>query len=232
MRASKLLPNSIILRNCRRILWIELQKICNLCDTAMKRFSLSVSLVCLLVLRATTGRALPPDDIAAAGSSWVEWDRSTDRIVSASSDTGAAYPRAKQLSNGEILLGYHHGGILGDYGDSVTLRKSRDGGATWYQTEQVEGPNERGFYGFCNPDFIELGGGRVMLVSAARGKADPFSRDEFVSECRHGGLRVRFSNNYGSSWGPPRMIVAGRGRLWEPSIARLPSGGTGNFLRQ
>ena len=157
-------------------------------------------------------------------ASWVQWDPATERVVSAPHDTGAASPRARQLSNGEILLVYHHGESYGNCGSRVTVRKSRDGGASWYQTQQVDGPKERGFWGFSNPDFVELGGGRLLLVSAARGKADPDSGNGFLSECQHSGLRLRFSDNDGTSWGPPRMIAAGRGRVWEPSIVRLPTG--------
>ena len=177
----------------------------------------------LLAQHAVPALAAPLDSEATAAS-WVQWDRTTDHVVSAPNDTGAAAPRARQLSNGEILLAYHHGEMLGNCGSRVTLRRSRDGGATWYQTREIDGPGERGFWGFSNPDFIELGHGRLMLVSAARGKADPRSKDGFLSECQHSGLRVRFSDNYGATWGPPRMIAAGRGRVWEPSIVRLPSG--------
>ena len=170
----------------------------------------------LLILRTASARG--------DAASWVEWDRATERVVSAPHDTGAASPRARQLSNGEILLVYHHGESYGNCGSRVTARKSRDGGATWCQTQEIDGPRERGFWGFGNPDFIELGHGRLLLVSAARGKADPGSGNGFLSECRHSGLRVRFSDDYGASWGPPRMIAAGRGRVWEPSIVRLPDG--------
>ncbi len=161
---------------------------------------------------------------AAADAPWVQWDRQSDQVISASNDRGAAYPRAKQLSNGDILLAYHHGDGPGNCGSWIALRTSRDGGATWRDTRRVDGPNERGFWGFSNPDFIELSPGHLMLVSAARGKADPQSRDPFISECKHSGLRVRFSNDYGKSWGSPRLIAAGRGRVWEPSIVALPSG--------
>ena len=174
-----------------------------------------IVLLGLLILRAVPASGDP--------ASWVRWDRATERQVSAARDTGAASPRAHQLANGEILLVYHHGESYGNCGSRVTARKSRDGGLSWYQTQEIDGP-ERGFWGFGNPDFIELGGGRLLLVSAARGKADPGSRDWFLSECQRSGLRVRFSDNYGASWGPPRMIAAGRGRLWEPSVVRLPSG--------
>ena len=166
----------------------------------------------------------PWSALGQTAASWVEWDRATERAVSAPRDTGAASPRARQLSNGEILLVYHHGEAYGNCGSRVTARKSRDGGATWYQTQEIDGPREHGFWGFSNPDFIELGHGRLLLVSAARGKADPASRDWFLSECQRSGLRVRFSDNDGTSWGPPRMIAAGRGRVWEPSIVRLPGG--------
>ncbi len=155
---------------------------------------------------------------------WVAWDRGSDRVVSAAGDTGAACPRARQLSNGEILLAYHHGEAFGNCGSRVTLRRSRDGGATWYQTQQVDGPEGKTCWGFSNPDFIELGHGRLMLVSAARGRADPHSNNPFLSECQRSGLRVRFSDNDGATWGPPRMAAAGQGRVWEPSIVRAPNG--------
>ena len=159
----------------------------------------------------------------ASADPWVEWDRASDRVVSAAHDTGAACPKARQLANGEIVLAYHHGESFGNCGRRVTLRQSRDGGATWYRTQQVEAP-ERGFWGFSNPDVVELPRGRLLLVTAARGKADPASRDPFGSECQRSGLRLRFSDDGGASWGPPRMIAAGRGRVWEPSVARLPGG--------
>ena len=172
----------------------------------------------LLVLPA----AFPSGALAAAP--WIEWDHATDRAISAPDDTGAAAPRARELSNGEILLVYHHGEALGNCGSRVTLRRSRDGGATWCQTQEIDGPGEKGLWGFSNPDFIELGKGRLMLVSAARGRAEPHASDVFLSECRRSSLRLRFSNDYGATWGPPRMIAAGRGRVWEPSIVRLPGG--------
>ncbi len=155
---------------------------------------------------------------------WIEWDHASDHVVSAPRDKGAASARARQLSNGEILLAYHHGELFGDCGSRITVRKSRDRGATWYQTQEVDGPGERGFWGFSNPDVIELGAGRLLLVSAARGKADSGGGNGFLSECRHSGLRLRTSDNYGATWGPPRMIAAGRGRIWEPSLVRLPDG--------
>ena len=175
----------------------------------------SLFLLCWLTLWSASARAEP---------SWVQWDHASDRVISAPGDNGAAAPRAQQLSNGEILLVYHHGEALGNCGSRVTMRRSRDGGTTWYRTQEIDGPNEKGFWGFSNPDFIELGHGRLMLVSAARGKADPHSPDEFLSECKRSGLRVRFSDNYGLTWGPPRMVAAGRGRVWEPSIVSLPNG--------
>ncbi len=160
---------------------------------------------------------------SAGAADWIEWDRASDHVVSSAHDTGAACPKARQLSNGDILLVYHHGESYGNCGSRVTLRKSRDQGATWYQTQEVESP-ERGFWGFSNPDVIELGHGRLMLVTAARGKADPDSRNGFLDECRRSGLRLRFSDDDGTTWGPPRLIAAGRGRVWEPAIARLPGG--------
>ena len=176
----------------------------------------------MLVCLTPSGRAADPG--AETSSSWIEWDRSSDHVVSVPGDTGAAYPRARQLSNGEILLAYHAGESVGNFGSRVVLRRSRDGGATWDRTQEIDGPGERGYWGFCNPDLLELSPGRVLLVSAARAKAAPFARDIPLSESQRGGLRVRFSSDYGATWGPPRTLAAGRGRLWEPSVVRLPGG--------
>ena len=199
----------------------------------MHDFRTNLLFCLLLAISLVPGRAARGrDDADASPSSWITWDPASDQVVSAPNDTGAAAPRARQLSNGEILLAYHHGEALGNCGSRVTLRRSRDGGVTWYRTEEIDGPRERGFWGFSNPDFIELGRGRLMLVSAARGKADPRSPDVFLSECERSGLRVRFSNDYGLTWGSPRLVAAGRGRVWEPSIVSLPRRRTGNLLRQ
>lgn len=157
----------------------------------------------------------------AQAEPWVEWDPNTDHVVS-HTDNAAAYPRAKRLSNGDIMLGYHYGTKMGTFGTYVTLRKSRDGGKSWYMTDDVERP-EADFWGFSNVDFVELGGGRMILVTAARGKPEP-GRPQFLSECERSELRIRFSDNYGATWGPPHGIARGRGRLWEPAFANLPNG--------
>jgi hypothetical protein len=161
--------------------------------------------------------------MAASATDWITWDRATDRVVS-HTDKAAAYPRALRLSNGDILLGYHHGGGAGEYGASVTLRRSRDDGKTWADTRDIEGPEEPQFWGFSNVDFIELGGGGEMLfVTAARGKAEP-GKDVFLSECERSELRLRFSNDYGVTWDKPISAARGRGRVWEPSLVQLPGG--------
>ena len=161
--------------------------------------------------------------MVALAEEWIAWDRATDRVVS-HTDKAAAYPRARRLSNGDILLGYHHGGGQGEYGTSVTLRRSRDGGKTWTETRDVEGPEDPQFWGFSNVDFIELGSdGEMLFVSAARGKAEP-GRDVFLSECERSELRLRFSSDYGVTWGKPIAVARGRGRVWEPSLVQLPGG--------
>ena len=159
----------------------------------------------------------------AYGADWVEWDHASDRVVSAAHDTGAACPKARQLSDGEVLLTYHHGESFGNCGSRVTVRRSRDGGATWFQSQEVESP-ERGYWGFSNPDVVELGRGRLLLVTAARGRADADSASGFLDECRRSGLRLRFSEDFGATWGPPRAVAVGQGRVWEPAVARLPGG--------
>lgn len=161
--------------------------------------------------------------VSSSAADWVSWDRASDRVVS-HTDKAAAYPRARRLSNGEILLGYHHGGGAGEYGTWVTLRRSNDGGKTWSETRDVEGPEEPQFWGFSNVDFIELGSaGEMLLVAAARGKAEP-GKNVFLSECERSELRLRFSGDYGVTWGKPVAVARGRGRVWEPSLVRLPGG--------
>ena len=153
---------------------------------------------------------------------WITWDRATDRVVS-HTDEAAAYPRGRRLSNGDILLGYHHGAGAGEYGAFVTLRRSRDGGKTWSDTRDIERPEEPRFWGFSNLDFMELGGGEMLFVTAARGKALP-GKDVFLSECERSERRLRFSRDYGATWGAPIAVAPGRGRVWEPSLVQLPSG--------
>lgn len=162
--------------------------------------------------------------IAGDDATWVEWDSSSDHVVSQTTDKSSAYPRCKVLSNGEVLLSYHHGDALGHFGSRITLRKSRDGGKNWYSTIEVDGPEANDFWGFTNPDFVELGKGTVLLASSARGKAEP-GQPIFASECKRSELRLRFSDDFGASWGPPISVARGRGRLWEPSLVKLPNKG-------
>jgi hypothetical protein len=93
------------------------------------------------------------------------------------------------------------------------------------ETRDVEGPEEPRFWGFSNVDFIETRAapGEMLLVTAARGKAEP-GKDVFLSECERSELRLRFSHDYGASWGEPIGIAKGRGRVWEPSLVCLASG--------
>ncbi len=186
---------------------------------AKSRFHLSVALSATFLAWSLWRAAAIVSDPA----DWVAWNRATDRVVS-HTDDAAAYPRAKRLANGDILLGYHHGGGLGEYGTFVTLRRSRDGGATWLETRDVEGPEGERFWGFSNVDFLELDPrGHMLLVSAARGKAEP-GKPEFLSECERSELRLRFSADFGATWGAPIRVARGRGRVWEPSAVRLPTG--------
>ena len=165
---------------------------------------------------------VPANVLAVNPAPWIEWNPKSDRIVS-HTDKAAAYPRAKRLSNGDLLLGYHHGGGLGEYGTWVALRKSRDGGVSWSDARDIEKPEPPEFWGFSNIDFIELAPGRLLLVTAARGKAVP-GEPEFLSECKRSALRIRFSDDFGESWSTPAHIARGRGRVWEPSVVKLPDG--------
>jgi len=173
-------------------------------------------------LRAALALAFALHQITASAADWITWDRATDRVVS-HTDKAAAYPRGRRLSNGDILLGYHHGAGAGEYGTFVTLRRSRDDGKTWIDTHDIERPEEPRFWGFSNVDFIELGGGEMLFVTAARGKAEP-GKNAFLSECERSELRLRFSRDYGVTWDAPISVARGRGRVWEPSLVQLPGG--------
>lgn len=159
--------------------------------------------------------------IADGDAAWVEWDRTSDHVVSRPEDKGAGYPRCKQLSNGEFLLSYHHGEALGHFGSRITVRLSRDDAKTWYSSKELDGPEPNDFWGFTNPDFIELDKGVVLLASAARGRAEP-GQNVYLSESRRSELRLRISTDFGNSWGPPLTVARGRGRLWEPCLVKLP----------
>ncbi|RYD66558.1 MAG: exo-alpha-sialidase, partial [Verrucomicrobiaceae bacterium] len=178
----------------------------------------------LFLIPLLTLAAFELSSITTPAAEGIIWDRSTDRTVS-HTDKAAAYPRGRRLSNGDILLGYHHGGGAGEYGTYVTLRRSRDGGKTWSETRDVEKPEDPRFWGFSNVDFLETGGvaGEMILVTAARGKAEP-GKDVFLSECERSELRLRFSRDFGASWGGPVSVAGGRGRVWEPSLVKLPGG--------
>jgi len=162
-------------------------------------------------------------EVAAADddSGWIEWDRSSEHVVSRSEDQGAAYPRCRALSNGDILLSYHFGESLGHFGTRVAIRKSRDGGKAWYSTNEVDTPEPNDFWGFTNPDFVEIGKGVVLLASAARGRAEP-GKPVFSSECERSEIRLRVSDDFGETWKPPTTVARGRGRLWEPCLVKLP----------
>jgi hypothetical protein len=178
----------------------------------VKRIAILVS----VVTHVAASFAADPDE------AWVRWNPPSDHIVS-HTDQAAAYPRAKRLSNGEILLGYHHGGGLGEYGTFVTLRRSRDGGRSWWDTRDIEMPEPPEFWGFSNVDFIEIAPGRILLVTAARGKALP-DEPEFLGECQRSALRIRMSDDFGVTWSAPMHVGKGRGRVWEPSVVRLADG--------
>ena len=130
---------------------------------------------CLLISpfgEAHAGSVVGDATDTGTADSWVTWDPASEGIISAPQDAGAAAPRARQLANGEILLAYHHGEALGNCGSRVTLRHSRDGGATWYRTQEVEGP-EPGFWGFSNPGFRRIGQGARHAGQRGAGQGGP-----------------------------------------------------------
>lgn len=162
------------------------------------------------------------------GSVAISWDYNTFReltqIKIANADyveDNLYYPRAKQLSDGAILLSFsnHH------YGWNIYTSRSEDGGLSWqdamllrhcYAEQSSIGNDEKVF---VNPDFIELSDGRILLAYQWRYKNGYGDIPNTNNNC---GIEIIFSSDKGRTWGEPREVY--RGRCWEPALLQLPSG--------
>ncbi|MEQ8471792.1 MAG: sialidase family protein [Marinoscillum sp.] len=125
----------------------------------------------------------------------------------------AAYPRMLQLGNSDtLLLGYHGGDPSNDW-DNIYLRKSFDRGLTWSETSVLMTDNDPDYWGFANPEFVELRSGRILMAFTGRGRPD---------DNQHDNIQVMHSDDRGDTWSNPRIVAYGRS--WEPAMVEHPSG--------
>jgi hypothetical protein len=124
----------------------------------------------------------------------------------------AEYPRMLRLGGDTLFLAYH-GGSVGNEWDNIYLRKSFDLGATWSDPITMMTDNDPNYWGFSNPEFLELRSGRIMMAFTGRGRPD----DNF-----HGNIQLMLSEDRGETWSSPRIVSMGR--AWEPAMIQHPNG--------
>ena len=107
----------------------------------------------------------------------------------------------------------YHGGPLNNYWDNIYLRKSFDKGQTWTVTEALLEDNDPDYFGFANPELLELRSGRILLAFVGRGNPD---------DNQHNNVQVMHSDDRGETWSSPRIVAFGRS--WEPGLVQHPNG--------
>lgn len=156
----------------------------------------------------TTGWVIEPI-VAAPSISRIDWGSP----INVSHEVyNAAYPRMIKLGGDSLLLAYH-GGDQQNTWDNIYLRKSFDLGATWTEAEVIMLDDNPDYWGFANPEFLELRNGRILMAFTGRGKPD----DNF-----HDNIQVIHSDDRGITWSDPRIVAFGR--AWEPAMIEHPSG--------
>lgn len=180
----------------------------------------------MLVAAASCKPAAPGID---RGPVRISWDYSSFQEMTSSPVSNASYteepnlyyPRAKQLTDGSLLLCFEND----HFGWDIYVRKSFDGGATWgpatllrhsYPEQSTVGEDKKVF---VNPDFIQLASGRILLAWQWRYNAGYSDIPNTNNNC---GVELVFSDDCGDTWSEPREIY--RGRCWEPAFLELPSG--------
>ena len=125
---------------------------------------------------------------------------------------GAEYPRMLQLGEDTLFLAYH-GGDEQNAWDNIYLRKSFDRGATWSEEEVLMADNDPNYWGFANPEFLELRSGRILMAFTGRGRPD---------DNQHDNIQFMYSDDRGTTWSAPRIVALGRS--WEPAMVQHPNG--------
>lgn len=149
------------------------------------------------------------ETIPGAPISHIEW--STPRKVS-HEVYSADYPRILQLGGDALLLAYH-GGDYNNTWDNIYLRKSLDRGDTWSEPEVLMADDDPDYWGFANPELIELRSGRILMAFTGRGRPD---------DNQHDNIQVMHSDDRGQTWSNPRIVAYGRS--WEPAMVQHPNG--------
>lgn len=124
----------------------------------------------------------------------------------------AAYPRMIRLGGDTLLLAYH-GGPLNNTWDNIYYRKSYDLGETWSEVETLMADNDENYWGFANPEFLELRSGRILMAFTGRGKPD---------DNEHDNIQLMYSDDRGVTWSDPSIVSYGR--AWEPAMIQHPDG--------
>ncbi len=141
--------------------------------------------------------------------SHIEWG--TPRIVS-HEVFNAAYPRMIRLGGDTLLMAYH-GGDQNNSWDNIYLRKSFDLGVSWTEPEVLMVDDDPDYWGYANPEFLELRNGRILMAFTGRGRPD---------DNQHDNIQVTHSDDRGETWTNPRIVKYGRS--WEPAMVQHPNG--------
>lgn len=147
--------------------------------------------------------------VPGAPISHIEWG--TPRKVS-HEVYSADYGRMLRLGGDTLLLAYH-GGDVDNTWDNIYLRKSFDRGATWGEAEVLMADNRPDYWGFANPEFLEVVSGRIVMAFTGRGRPD---------DNQHDNIQVMHSDDRGQTWSSPRIVAYGRS--WEPAMVQHPNG--------
>lgn len=172
----------------------------------MKPFVISAILISSLVsaIPAAAVRHEPFD------RSRIYWDNTT-RCVPISSPSG--YGRLIQLQDGRLLM------MGGAWSRGVESTYSSDHGKTWTAPQVVLRHTDK--FEYCNPDFIQLADGTLLLGVNPR-PIQPYSEDRRFS------IDVLRSTDNGLTWSEMiRLHTAshiGEDGCWEPAFLELPSG--------
>lgn len=124
----------------------------------------------------------------------------------------AEYPRMMRLGGDTLFLAYH-GGDENNSWDNIYLRRSYDLGATWTEAEVLMADNNPDYWGFANPEFLQLRSGRILMAFTGRGRPD---------DNMHDNIQVMHSDDRGITWSNPRIVAYGRS--WEPAMIQHPNG--------
>ena len=124
----------------------------------------------------------------------------------------AAYPRMIRLGGDTLLMAYH-GGDENNSWDNIYLRKSFDLGESWSEAEVLMEDNDPDYWGFANPEFLELRNGVILMAFTGRGRPD---------DNQHDNIQIMQSDDRGLTWSRPRIVAYGRS--WEPAMVQHPSG--------